>query len=247
MKYRSARSNNQPAAYTTRLEDVSNLTPEERNQLASIYLKYYDASSKELFLTDLDKKDEVIIVNFNGNPVGFTTLQIYTYSWQDTQVLVVFSGDTIIEKPHWGQQALALRWIKRMAELKTNTEFRLYWFLIVKGHRTYRYLPTFFSSFYPHWSIDRDDLKPLADELAQTKFGHFYDSCTGLVSFDCSHGHLAPELSTPNPSEIEREDVRFFLKLNPRYAQGEELVCLAEISESNLRPYTLKIFNRAIA
>ena len=27
----------------------------------------------------------------------------------------------------------------------------LYWFLIVKGHRTYRYLSAFSVDFHPHW------------------------------------------------------------------------------------------------
>ena len=40
----------------------------------------------------------------------------------------------------------------------------LYWFLLVKGHRTFKYLPVFGRSFFPHWAQDRGDLQPLAEQ-----------------------------------------------------------------------------------
>ena len=60
----------------------------------------------------------------------------------------------------------------------------LYWFLLVKGHRTFRYLPVFGKSFYPHWSVDRDDLRPLADALALEMFPDDYNPATGVVEFE---------------------------------------------------------------
>ena len=75
------------------------------------------------------------------------------------------------EQRRSSQQALAFDWISRMGAIKrAHPERPLYWLLLVKGHRTFRYLPLFAKSFFPHWSIDRSDLKPLADELASAMF-----------------------------------------------------------------------------
>jgi hypothetical protein len=60
---------------------------------------------------------------------------------------------------------------------------RLYWLLLVKGHRTFRYLPVFGKSFYPHWSFDRSDLRPLADALALELCPDDYNPRTGVMEF----------------------------------------------------------------
>jgi len=123
----------------------------------------------------------------------------------------------------------------------------LYWFLIVKGHRTYKYLPAFARSFYPHWSEDRCDLKFLADDLAQKKFGRHYNPASGVVEFAESRGHLKPDIALPDHNEQSKNAVRFFLKCNPNYFRGHELVCLCEIGEHNLKPLTRRIFLKGLA
>ena len=82
------------------------------------------------------------------------------------------SGATIIDSDHWGSQALAFNWIRRAGRLHAEApDRRLFWFLIVKGHRTYRYLPAFAVAFHPDWrGPDRSDLKRIADHLASGKF-----------------------------------------------------------------------------
>lgn len=233
-------------AYGTRIEEASALSARDRRELAELYLKYYTATDEERFLADLDEKDEVLIIDFDGRPVGFTTLRIYTHSWRGAPIRVVFSGDTVVEQAHWGQQALAHGWIGRMARLKARDGQPLFWFLIVKGHRTYRYLPAFFKRYHPHHGAQPDELKPLADALARERFGESYNPLSGVVSFDRPHGHLAAEYTEPTEQERARPEVRYFLQRNPGYRRGDELVCLAEISETNLRPYTLRAFTRAM-
>ena len=178
--------------------------------------------------------------------VGFTTLQVYDYLWQGSPIRVVYSGDTVVARAHWGQQALAFRWIARMAEIKAEDPHKpLYWFVIIKGHRTFKYLPTFGKSFYPHWSIDRTDLKPLADFLAKDKFGEMYNESTGIVEFSESQGHLKQEIAYPTEEEMTKDSVKFFLEKNPNYLQGHELVCLCELEEENMKPLTKRIFRKA--
>lgn len=232
--------------YRTDIIDVSCLTDDIRRQVVDLYLDYYDGSNRDMVLTDLSNKREILVLYHNDALVGFTTLQVYNHMWLKRKVRVVYSGDTIVARAHWGQQALAFRWISRTAELKAEQpEKPLYWFLIVKGHRTFRYLPTFSRSFYPHWANDRPDLKRLADTLAYKKFGDLYNQNTGVVEFPESRGHLKKEIAFPTEEEMSKESVQFFLRKNPNYIQGHELVCLCELEEENMKPLAKRIFRKA--
>src|SRR5205823_6261147 len=65
-------------------------------------------------------------------------------------VKALFSGDTIIDRGHWGVSALTRVWGRlalSLIDALPSTE--LYWFLISKGYKTYRFLPVFFREFYP--------------------------------------------------------------------------------------------------
>jgi hypothetical protein len=231
--------------YSTRFEKVSLLDARLRSEMASLYLASYDGSSEELFLGDLARKHEVLLLEADGNLVGFTTVRVFERPWNGRRIRVVYSGDTVVLRAHWGQQALAFAWIARMGELKReDPDTPLYWLLLVKGHRTFRYLPVFGKSFHPHWEIDRSDLKPLADALASELFAGEYNAASGVVEFDRSRGHLKPELAQPLETELEREGVRFFLERNPGYRRGHELVCLCEVEEANMKPLTLRLFRK---
>jgi hypothetical protein len=233
--------------YSARFAPVSSLDDATRAQMARIYLATYDGSSQTIFFGDLAAKDEVLLVQAADELVGFTTLRTFDYIWDGRKVRVVYSGDTVVDRAHWGQQSLAFAWISRMGAIKRDRpDIPLFWFLLVKGHRTFRYLPVFGKSFYPHWSVDRSDLKPLADALATDMFPGDYNSTTGVVEFEQSRGHLKPHLALPTQSELDREGVRFFLERNPGFQRGHELVCLCEVEEHNMKPLTLRLFRKGV-
>ena len=224
---------------------VSDLCEATRRRMLEIYLGMYEGSSPTLFLHDLCNKDEALLLTAGGKIVGFTTLKFSSRDWKGRRISVVYSGDTVVERKYWGQQELAFSWIARMGQFKKQYPSpSLYWFLLVKGHRTFRYLPLFGRSFYPHWSIDRSDLKPLADELAGQMFPNDYNPATGVVEFSESRGHLKSEVAAPAPDDLRREGVQFFLSRNPGYRRGHELVCICEVEEHNMRPLTLSLFRK---
>jgi len=232
-------------AYSASFVPVRALDDAVRRRMADIYLSLYDGSNEALFFHDLAGKDEVLLVRCGEAVIGFSTVRFFEREWQGRRIAVVYSGDTVVERRHWGQQALAFAWIGRMGRFKReHPELALYWFLLVKGHRTFRYLPLFARSFYPHWSIDRSDLKPLADALAGEIFADDYNPASGVVEFGESHGHLKPEVAMPSEDDLRREGVQFFLERNPGFRRGHELVCMCEVEEHNMRPLTLALFRK---
>lgn len=231
-------------AYLTKTVAVSSLDEHQKAAMLNLYLSNYDGSNPTLFLGDLMEKDEVLLLEWAGQLVGFTTYLIYAIEWQNSSVRIVYSGDTIVDRAHWGQQALAFAWIARIGEIKRQEpQVPFYWFLLVKGHRTFKYMPVFVKSFYPHWRVERADLKHLAEYLAHQKFGADFHPQTGVVAFAHSRGHLKSNIAEATPEERNKDSVRFFLQRNPHYRLGHELVCLCELEASNMKPLTQRIFN----
>lgn len=225
---------------------VKDLPDATISRMVELYLANYDGTSDHLFRDDLAEKDEVILLYSGADLVGFTTLLVYSFNYLNSPIRVVYSGDTIVSPKDWGQQELAFAWIARIGEIKVQAPSTpLYWFLLVKGHRTFKYLSVFGKTFYPHWRVDRSDLKPLLDELARSRFGHDYNPERGVVEYSESRGHLTSAIASATEEELSKEATRFFLKRNPGYRNGHELVCLCELELSNMKPLTARIFSRA--
>jgi hypothetical protein len=68
-----------------------------------------------------------------------------------------------------------------------------------------------------------------------------------VVSFPSSRGHLKAEWAVIEETEASRRDVAFFLRSNPGYAGGDELVCLTELASHNLRPLARRVFEQGLS
>jgi hypothetical protein len=231
------------------VEGLSNLEGGIIDQMYDLYLRYYDATSPQLFQSDLQDKDFVVLLYDDaGAIVGFSSLAILSAEADGRRFRAIYSGDTIIDRAHWGTQALAFTWIRFAGTVKAQApDVPLYWFLIVKGHRTYRYLSAFSVDFYPHWERPTPPwATSVMAGLARSRFDDAYDAERGVLSFPQSRGHLRPAWAAVEPDEASRPDVAFFLRSNPGYTRGDELVCLTELSSDNLRPLARRVFDQGL-
>ena len=233
--------------YKAVFKPIHSLSIDERAVMTRLYLMHYDNADEEMFFRDLDAKTEVDILYCEDELIGFSTLLLYDEEWRGQTVQVAYSGDTIVQRDHWGQQALSSAWLRRLGRLLAgNPSIPIYWFLLVKGHRTYRFLPSFALEFYPSPDIEQPDLKLFADQLAAKKFGLNYNPATGIVEFEYSLGNLKEEFAYPSERELKNPAVRFFLEKNPNYLKGHELVCLCRVASDNLKRFARRIFEDGI-
>lgn len=216
----------------------------------ALYSRYYDATSPALFCRDLRDKDYVVLLADERQALrGFSTLALQTFTFGGRTQRAIFSGDTIVERAHWGQQALPYAWLRFAGQLKQrNDTVPLHWLLIVKGHRTYRYLPAFARRFYPNWLHSTPlGVQTLLDHMARLRFGDYYDAARGLIRFPASRGHLKADWAEISAADRQKPAVRFFLERNPGYRRGEELVCTTELGADNLRPLARRLFLQGLA
>lgn len=210
-----------------------------------LYDQYYDSVSEQQFKIDLFGKQYIITLkDSDGHLRGFSTAAISEHQFNGKLIRTFFSGDTVIDQRFWGQQALPRAWFRLTGAVKAEIpDVPLYWFLLVKGHRTYRYLRAFFKEFYPAYDQPTPtETKALMAMLAVDRFGALFFPDDGVVRFPRSHGHLKSELATIPAKDAHRPDVQFFLGSNPGYVRGEELVCIAELTAANLRPVARRLF-----
>lgn len=237
----------QDRAYRCAIVTVRLLDQRTRSDMAALYLTAYEATDALVFEQDLASKDEVLLLYCETQLVGFTSLKVYPCLWHGDPVQVLYSGDTVVDRRHWGQQAMSFAWVRHLGLVKRrNPKQRLIWFLLVKGHRTYRYLHVFAKSFYPGKDQPGDGLAELAAYLAQTQFPGAYNAKTGIVEFTPSRGHLKLDIAEPRQEELVRPGVAYFLQRNPGYRQGYELVCVCDVDEDNMKPLTLRLFRQGL-
>jgi hypothetical protein len=221
------------------------LSADEIDRMFALYSDSYCDARRDRFDRDLADKTHCIILRDAADVIqGFSTLKLYVATWRESLVRVIFSGDTIIAPAHWGSQQLAFAWIRLAGAIKQHAaNVPLYWFLICKGHRTYRYLHAFAHDYAPRAdAITPIDTQALMDHLATERFGAAYDAGAGILSFATPQGRLTPALAEVSDAHRKLPNVAYFLARNPHYGRGDELVCLCELSSANLRPMARRLF-----
>lgn len=207
-------------------------------RLHALHAATYEGSEAGRFRADLAEKDWVILLRDGeaGPVVGFSTQMRMDVEVHGRRVRALFSGDTLIEPGYWGEQVLVRAWCRLAGRVKAQEPaVPLYWFLISKGHRTYLYLPTFFHRFHPRHDAETPAFeRDLIAALGARKYPREFNPATGLIEPRETHDRLRPELDG-TARRLANPHVAFFRARNPRYLEGHELVCVAEIHAGNMR------------
>jgi hypothetical protein len=221
----------------TRLVNVEDLTPSERDEMGLLMERHYANVHRHVFEADLAGKRWVILVSdpLDDRLCGFSTQQLLDVTVHQRTVKVLFSGDTIIGREHWGDQALSQTWGRlALSLIDANPGAELYWFLISQGYRTYRFLPVFFHEYYPRhdrstpaWAVE------VLDAAAGATFPGRYDAEAGVIRASEWQYRLRAGLAEVTPERLKDPQVRFFQDRNPSHSLGDELCCLAPLTRAN--------------
>ena len=123
---------------------------------------------------------------------------------------------------------------------------RLYWFLIAKGYKTYRFLPTFFHEFYPRFdAASPAPLRQIVDRLAMRKYPTRYDSRAGIIAADRDACRLRSGVADVTRERLRDPHVRFFVERNPAHVDGDELCCLAPLTRENFTSAAYRVIGGA--
>ncbi len=197
------------------------------------------------FMRDFREKDAVMILrkeHSEGEIVGWSTLMVLTLSLPGKEVKGVFSGDTAVLPEYRNSTGLGVELSRYfMQAYRQFPLHHVYYILISKGWRTYKIMPFFFKEFSPRYDkpTSADD-KAVMDAFGQKKYPHHYRPTTGVVTF--SPQRVRPGSVDAMPAKMDAH-TQFFLRSNPGYLEGHELVCVARIAPDNFTNGLLRVLS----
>lgn len=223
---------------------AARITDLEKEEMFALISTYFSNVAHQRFMGDMAEKDWVIVMREKGGKLcGFSTVEVLRERVDDREVVYVYSGDTIVEPQYWQSNLLAPAFgFFMLRMIGEHDGLPVYWFLITKGYRTYRFLPVYFRKFFPTY---REEIPGEYDRLlkyiCRKKFADYYDPESGIISFNGSKDHLNEEMCRVPQEKRRNPHVKYFLERNPYYYRGDELACIADISKENLNERAYRI------
>ena len=209
------------------LVPVRAVTGRQRAAMLALMEQHYENVHPAVFAADLDEKQWVILLLEPRTEAlaGFSTQMLLDVDVAGQPVQAPFSGDRL---------ALSLMDAYPFAEL--------YWFLISKGYRTYRFLPLFFHEFYPRYDVPTTPwAKAVLDALGRHKYPAAYDPAGTLVRAGAGKDWLRRGLAEITAERLRDPHVRFFAERNPGHTRGDELCCIAPLTRENFTPAAYRV------
>jgi len=229
------------------VHDIDRLAPADRDAMYQLMVRTYVNMRRDRFEADLDAKQWAIVVRSpeSRRLVGFSTQVMLETRIDGEQVHALYSGDTVVDREHWGDPALASTWGNFSLELIDRYRAgQLYWLLTSKGFRTYRYLPLFFRSYFPRpgrptpaWE------RSLIDAFGQNIAADSYFPHSQIIRAAPGKDHVRPDIAEPGQRRSTDPHVRFFVERNPEYSRGDELCCLAPLTRENFTRAAYRVMN----
>jgi hypothetical protein len=187
------------------------------------------------FMRDFQEKDAVMILrkeHDEGEIVGWSTLMVLTLSLPDQEVKGIFSGDTAVLPEYRSSTGLGVELSRYFMHVREQfPQHTVYYILISKGWRTYKIIPFFFKEFSPRYDKPTSACdKAVMDAFGKMKYPRHYNPATGVITF--TPQRLKPESVDAIPVKLDAH-TQFFLRCNPGYLDGHELVCVAKVSPDN--------------
>src|SRR5258708_11494703 len=236
-------------ALVGKLIPVPRVTQIQRDAMFALMDRHYLNVSRDRFDADLDEKDWVILLCDRSTQEvgGFSTQMLLDADADGRPIRALFSGDTIVDRERWGDSALSHVWGRLALSLIDRLDtIELYWFLISKGYRTYRFLPVFFPEFYPrHDRPTPGCASAVIDALARRKFPNGYDAHAGVVRAGTDKDRLRAGVADLTAERLRDPHVRFFAARNPGYADGDELCCIAPLTRANFTAAAYRVIGPA--
>ena len=166
---------------------------------------------------------------------GFSCMHFYDADIDGERLTVVYSGDTVVSSDTWGDSALSYYWMGAIDYLRRlHGKETVYWFLLVSGYRTYRFLPVYSDCYFPRYDRETPaDIQAIMDALARARFGKGYDAATGVVRLEAPAELRDAYRGIPG-NRLADPHVAFFAERNPGHERGDELVCFSVLSEDKL-------------
>lgn len=236
----------------TGIVEPAALTPERRAAMFALLSVWFEGYGEEYFNEELNGLDHCVLQEDpgSGELVGFATIYRQETEIGGTPVGAFHTAHCILERRFWGSNGLVRAMLTEMvARARADRSGRLwYWSYSAVGYRSYRYMPMLFIRHTPHLDDAPDGLdRAFRDHIGRECFARFYDADSGTVDWKWQGYGLTEEARAISEAKLDSPAVAQFRRLNPRWADSVEILCLARLTDDNLTPFGRRWFPAAQA
>lgn len=229
------------AVLTGKVLKISEISESSKAEMFRLMDEFYDNMRYDVFLRDFNEKDFVIVLFADEKIKGFTTQKLMKFDVDGMDINGIFSGDTIIHRDYWGSTELFKAFARFFFAYADNFD-NFYWFLICKGYKTYRILPTFWKEFYPNRNTPTPLFeKKIIDRYAEILYPDEYNRESGVIEYKTVKDKLKSNVADIGEKELKNKDIAFFAEANPNHINGDDIACLAKIGMDELKPLAVKL------
>lgn len=229
---------------------INDVSDSQKLELYSIYKEYYAHANKKRFLGEINQADIVMLVFCKETDaiVGFSSLKHMVLDINSKKIFGTFPGDTVIKKEYWGGQSLGIELgIQVLKQKIKHFPKKYYLFLISKGYKTYLLLANNFTSYFPRHNVNTSlHHQRIIDAYAERLYGSLYNKEKGVIEFEGVHDSVKRGVADIDSRMLENPKIAYFVKMNPGYKRGSELVCLGECRFTDLFKYCLKFLKNLL-
>lgn len=217
------------------IKSINELAASEIEQMFTLMNMFYDHMHFNTFIKDLnDKQTCIILLDEKKQIKGFSTQKVLTLHTHTKTVHGVFSGDTIIHRNDWGSWVLFQTFARHFIEESRKYD-DFYWFLISKGYKTYKILPLFYKEYYPNYMTNAPDyIRQIINAFGQIHYPGDFNPDTGVIEYKYIKDKLKTDVGAIGQKHLNDPDIAFFCSRNPGHINGNDLVCLTQLTEDNL-------------
>lgn len=221
-----------PQKLSTRYVAGRDLAPGTVAEIWELFTRFVERP-RPAFERALAGMDEVFLTREarGGALVAFGAARLFTVEWEGRRYGIVYTGWAAIEPRYRGRNLVQKAGVHFTLRCRLrHPRMPLYWLFGASTYRSYLLMRHNFVDFWPHptrpWPARELQLRRLAMEaLADPN----WDADAGVVRRFGTQRYRDGVVAD-DPSVLADPDIRFYAALNPRQAEGDTLICLAELS-----------------
>ena len=234
------KTNAMPAAKIKVSLATNDLSEETKEAMWAIYRSYYHYD-RSVFMERFGRNTHYAFYRSGDRLIGFTGLRINRTKVSQCSRLLIYFGQTIIEREYRGQGL-----IQRTGALLCYRYFwqilcsRAYFWADTLTYKAYLVFAKTLREYYPNFRKDNPaDIEQLIAYIGQTHYPDSYCPESGTVSKPVNY--VADRSTAIHLSDTRDADVLFFTLANPNHIDGHGLITLGPINYLNLLAILRKI------
>ena len=223
-------------SFTKRVGDVS---ASEKEACFHLLTSQFLGIRRDDFERDFAEKEAVLFLSAGDAIVGFSTIMTLPLA---ANAVGIFSGDTAID-PRYRVSSGPLRELGLFFEatLERFPAHEIWYVLIAKGWRTYKLLPSLFRCFSPSPEPMPARERAIIEAFGAAKYPSSFEG--GIIRAAAGAARVRPDSVDSVPARLD-EGTEYFLRANPRYRDGDELVCVGRVTPENFAAPLRRVLSR---